>query len=74
MGKGRRQLYWRQPTPRPSPSQEQGLFIVTREKLMGRWGDGEMGRWGDGEMGGFLDICTIKCISYPYKYSPQAMN
>ncbi|NEN92761.1 MAG: hypothetical protein F6K48_29240 [Okeania sp. SIO3H1] len=50
---------------------------------MGRWGDGDpplapppprRGIWGDGEMGRFLDICTIKCISYPYKYSPQAMN
>ncbi|NEN92973.1 MAG: hypothetical protein F6K48_30420 [Okeania sp. SIO3H1] len=45
---------------------------------MGRWGDGDppltpprRGMWGDGEMGRWGDsyICTIKCISYSYKYS-----
>ncbi|NEN89922.1 MAG: hypothetical protein F6K48_13805 [Okeania sp. SIO3H1] len=48
---------------------------------MGRWGDGNppltpprRGIWEDGKMGRFLDICTIKCISYPYKYSLTTMN
>ncbi|WP_202219313.1 hypothetical protein [Okeania sp. KiyG1] len=63
--------------PPLAPQFWQGLFIVTREKLMGRWGDGGMGGWGDGEMGRFLylfAICTIFCISYPYKYSLTTMN
>ncbi|WP_202221956.1 hypothetical protein [Okeania sp. KiyG1] len=45
-----------------SPQNWQGLFIVTREKLMGGWGDREMGGWGDGRWR-YLYICTIKCTS-----------